>query len=136
MADDVILIYPDGSIGNREEDAKGTEAGMVTADSVEMADLKVNVLNKDTAVVSGRKIMKNGKLNPPGGKPIDISGEYRFVDTFARRNGEWKLVAGISTAINNMVPGRSPAASPGAKTTPAAAASPAAKTSPVRLHRP
>jgi len=129
-AEDAVLVYPDGSTGTREEDAKGTENGMVIAESVEMADLKVNVVNKDTAIVTGRSIMKNAKLNPPGAKQIDISGEYRFVDTFVRRNGEWKLVAGISTAIQNMVPSASPGASPAAKTTPAAAASPAAKTTP------
>ena len=129
-AEDAVLVYPDGSVGTREEDAKGTEEGMVTADSVEMADLKVNVVNKDTAIVTGRSIMKNAKLNPPGVKQIDISGEYRFVDTFVRRNGEWKLVAGISTPIQNMVPSASPGASPAAKTTPAAAASPAARTTP------
>lgn len=134
-ADDAVIIYPDGSVGTREEDAKGTEEGMVTADSVEIADLKVNVINKDAAVVTGRSIMKNAKLNPPGAKQIDISGEYRFVDTFARRNGEWKLVAGISTAIQNMGgPAASP--SPGAKTTPAAAASPAAKTTPAATYSP
>lgn len=136
LADDVILVYPDGSTGTREEDAKGTEDGMIIADSVEMTDLKVNVVNKDTAVVTGRTIMKNAKLNPPGVKPIDISGEYRFVDTFARRNGQWKLVAGISTAIQNMIPGASPSASPAAKTTPAAAASPAAKASPATTASP
>lgn len=129
LADDAILIYPDGSVGTREEDAKGTEDGMVTADSVEMTDLKVNVLNRDAAIVTGRTILKNAKLNSPDAKQIDISGEYRFVDTFARRNGEWKVVAGMSTAIQNKGwPGASP--SPGAKTTPAAAAIPAAKTTP------
>lgn len=134
-ADDAVLVYPDGTTGTREEDAKATEAGMVTADGVEMADLKVNVLSNDAAVVTGRTIMKNAKLNPPGAKQIDISGEYRFVDTFARRNGEWKLVAGISTAIQNMGgPAASP--SPGAKTTPAAAASPAAKTTPAAKDSP
>lgn len=140
LADDVILVYPDGSTGTREEDAKGTEDGMVTADSVEMTDLKVTVLDKDAAVVTGRNIMKNAKLNPPGVKPIDISGEYRFVDTFARRNGQWKLVAGISTRIQNMIPGASPsaspAASPAARTTPAAKASPAAKVSPAMTASP
>jgi hypothetical protein len=87
---------------------------MVVADSVEMVDLKVNVLDNDAAIVTGRSIMKNAKLNPPNTKPIDISGEYRFVDTFVRRNGEWKLVAGISTEIQNLVPSASPGASPAA----------------------
>ena len=135
-ADDAVLVYPDGSTGTREEDAKGTENGMVVAESVEMTDLRVKVLDRDAAIVTGRTIMKKAWLNPPGVKPIDISGEYRFVDTFARRNGEWKLVAGISTAIQNMTPGASPGASPAAKTTPAAGASPAAKTSPAMTASP
>lgn len=134
-ADDAILVYPDGTTGTREEDAKATEAGMVTADSVEMADLKVNVLSNDAAVVTGRTTFKNAKLNPPGAKPIDITGDYRFVDTFARRNGEWKLVAGISTKVEPM-DGPAPAASPGAKATPAAATSPAAKTTPAMKDSP
>lgn len=129
-ADDAILVYPDGSTATREEDAKSTEEGMVNAESAEVTDLKVTVLDNDSAVVTGRSILKNAKLNPPGGaKPIDISGEYRFVDTFAKRNGEWKIVASISTAIQNMG-GPAAAASPGAKTTPAAAPSPAAKVTP------
>lgn len=128
-ADDAVLIYPDGSLGTREEDAKGTEEGMLTAESVELADLKVNVLNNDAAIVTGRTIMKNAKLNPPNTKPIDITGEYRFVDTFAKRNGEWKLVAGISTKIQSMG-GPTASPSPGAKASPAAAASPAAKATP------
>ncbi|MBC8030347.1 MAG: nuclear transport factor 2 family protein [Pyrinomonadaceae bacterium] len=135
-ADDAVIVYPDGSTGTREEDAKGTENGMVTADSAEMADLKVNVVNKDTAIVTGRTIFKNAKLNPPDTKPIDISGEYRFVDTFARRNGQWKLVAGISTKIQNMVPSASPGASPAAKPSPAAKASPATKSSPAMKDSP
>lgn len=131
-ADDVILVYPDGSTGNREQDAKDTEAGMVSADSIEISDLKVKVLDNDAAIVTGRTIFKNGKLKTPDGKTIDISGQYRFVDTFARRNGVWKIEAGISTPIREMIPAASPAAmaSPSAKTTPATSASPAAKTSP------
>jgi ketosteroid isomerase-like protein len=136
LADDVVLIYPDGSTGTREEDAKGTENGMVTAESVETVDLKVNVLNKDTAVVTGRTIMKNAKLNPPYGKQIDISGEYRFVDTFARRNNEWKLVAGASVPVQTVVPAASPGASPAAKASPAVKPSPAAKTSPAMTASP
>lgn len=135
-ADDAIIVYPDGSTGTREEDAKATENGMVTADSIEIADLKVNVLNNDSAVVTGRSIMKNARLNMPDVKPIDISGEYRFVDTFARRNGEWKLVAGISTAINQVGASASSAASPAVKTTPAAATSPAAKATPAAKDTP
>src|SRR6266436_7075890 len=44
-ADDVSIIYPDGSTGNKEQDAKDIEAGTVTADSWEISDIKVNVLD-------------------------------------------------------------------------------------------
>ena len=108
-ADDGVFVYPDGSIGNKAQDLKDIEAGNMTADSIEMLDLKAHVQNKDSAVVTGRTVIKNGKYKLPDGKTIDISGQYRFVDTFSRRNGEWKLVAGAS------VPIREAAAPEGAK---------------------
>ena len=114
-ADDAVFIYPDGSMGNKEQDLKDMASGNMTADSIEMKDLQVKVLDKDAAVVVGHNVVKNSKYKTPDGKTIDISGEFRFVDTFARRNGEWKLVAGSSTKI----------------TAPAASASAAAKASPV-----
>lgn len=100
-ADDLLIVYPDGSLGNREQDIKDIESGVLTAESWEMADFKVNVLSADAAVVSGRSVVKGGKYKGADGKAIDISGQYRFVDTFARRNGEWKLVASAAVPIRN-----------------------------------
>lgn len=119
-ADDIVIVYPDGNVGDKTQDIKDIESGALTAESIEMADLKVNVLDKDAAVVTGRMIIKNGKFKMPDGKSIEISGQYRFVDTFARRNAEWKLVAGASVPIR--APGPATSASPGAS--PAAKASP------------
>jgi ketosteroid isomerase-like protein len=123
-ADDAVFIYPDGSLGNKQQDLKDMAEGNLTADSIEIKDLQVKVLDKDAAVVVGHNVVRNGKYKMPDGKTIDISGEYRFVDTFARRNGEWKLVAGISTKI----------AAPAASASPAAKASPAV--SPAATPRP
>jgi len=125
-ADDGVFVYPDGTIGTKATDVQDMERGALSADSWEVTDLKVNVLNKDAAVVSGRSVVKNGKYKTPEGKSIDISGQYRFIDTFARRNGEWKLVAGASTPIRQ--PGPTPSAT--VKASPAAAASPAMRASP------
>ena len=125
-ADDAVFVYPDGTVGDKATDVQDMERGALSADSWEVLDLKVTVLSKDAAVVRGRSVVKNGKYKMPDGKSIDISGQYRFVDTFARRNGEWKLVAGASTPIRE--PGAS--ASPTAKPSPATAASPARKPSP------
>lgn len=125
-ADDGIFVYPDGTVGDKSTDVKDMENGALSAESWELSDLKVNVISKDAAVVSGRSVVKNGKYKMPNGKSIDISGQYRFIDTFARRNGEWKLVAGASTPIRE--PGATP--SPTAKPSPKPAASPAMRPSP------
>lgn len=129
-ADDGIFVYPDGGMGDKSTDVKDMESGALSADSWEIMDLKVTVLSRDAAVVSGRRVVKNGKYKMPDGKAIDISGQYRFIDTFARRNGEWKLVAGAATPIREAAAAASPA--PAAKASPAVAASSAATASPVR----
>ena len=149
-AEDLILIYPNGSVGSREQDARDTEAGNLTADQIEIAELKVKVLDKDAAIATGRSVITNGKLQTPDGKTIDISGQYRFVDTFARRNGQWKLEAGISTPIDEAalaaaaavtpratpVAGTSPAPRPAPATRPSPATRPAPATRPSPATRP
>jgi ketosteroid isomerase-like protein len=126
-ADDAIFVYPDGSVGNKQQDLSDIGGGALTADAIEMTDLKVKVLDNDAAFVTGQTEFKNAKYKTPDGKAMDISGKYRFIDTFARRNGEWRLVAGISTKIAATAAATaSPAASPAMKASPAAKVSPAA----------
>ncbi len=138
-ADDAVFIYPDGSLGDKAQDIKDMEAGALSADSWEVADLKVNVLDDDEAVVSGRSIVKGGKYKMPDGKIQDISGDYRWIDTYTRRNGQWQLVAGATTPVQKGAAptptpkgSPTPAASPAMKASPAMAPSPAAKASPAR----
>ena len=125
-ADDAVMVTPDGSVVTKADDLRDIASGAMTADTIEIKELKVKVLDSDAAVVIGHNALRNGKIRLPDGKIMDISGEYRFVDTFARRNGEWKLVAGIATKIANPAAAAKPAASP----TPAASTSPAVKASP------
>jgi ketosteroid isomerase-like protein len=137
-ADDAVFVYPDGSIGGKAQDIKDMETGALSADSWEVMDLKVTVLANDSAVVSGRSVVKNGKYKMSDGKSIDISGQYRFIDTFARRNGEWKLVAGASVPVREPVAVASPSmtASPAVKSSPAAVASPTTRASPATVASP
>lgn len=123
-ADDAVFVYPDGSLGNKEQDLRDTGSGALTADAIEIKELTVKVLDSDCALVIVHNALRNAKIKMPDGKTMDITGEYRFIDTFARRNGEWKLVAGAGARI--MAP--SAAASPAAKASPTA--SPAMKASP------
>ncbi|HET6671676.1 MAG TPA: nuclear transport factor 2 family protein [Pyrinomonadaceae bacterium] len=130
-ADDAIFIYPDGSVGNKQQDLNDIAGGALTVDAIEMSDLKVKVLNNDAAFVTGQTEFKNGKYKTPDGKAMDISGKYRFIDTFARRNGDWQLVAGISTKITaTAAPTASPAAPTATKASPAMKPSPTMRTSP------
>ena len=81
---------PDGTINDRKTDIE--EAKNVTFDSLEMSDTQVRV-NGDTAVVTGITTLK-GKY-----KDEDISGRYRFTDTFVRRDGRWMILASQSTRV-------------------------------------
>src|SRR5262249_49507977 len=121
-ADDASFIYPDGSTGDREQDVKDIESGALTADSWEIADLTVKVLDQDSAIVTLRNIVKGGKYKTPDSKSQDISGEYRSMDVFARRNGQWQLVSAASVPIRNP--------SPSASATPSPKASPSVRPSP------
>ena len=131
-ADDAVFIYPDGSVGNKATDVKDMQTGALTAESWVVSDLAVTVIDADAAFVSGRSSVRNGKYKMPDGKTIDISGEYRFIDTFARRNGAWKLVAAASVRVQAPTATASPAmtASPAKAASPAMKPSPATKPSP------
>ena len=127
-ADDALFVYPDGSLGDKAQDVKDMEAGSLSADSWEVLDLKVNVIDSDAAVVSGRNVVKGGKYKMPDGRITDISGEYRWVDTFARRNGQWQVVAGAATP---MPKGTAATATPTPKASPSPGATPAMKATPL-----
>jgi len=125
-ADDILLVYPDGTAGSKDQDLKDIESGALTAESWELSDFQVNVINNDAAVVRLRTTVKNGKYKSPDGKAQDISGQFRSVDTFMRRNGQWQLVG--SATVKILAPTAEPKPSATAKASPAAnAASPASK---------
>lgn len=131
-ADDIILVYPDGSVGNKNRDLQDVATGNLTADSIEMSDLNVKVLDSDAAVVTGQVEMRNGRYKMPDGKLQDTSGKYRFIDTFARRNGEWRLVAAMSTKITASAASAATVTSPAPAARVSPASTPAVRATPPR----
>ena len=100
MADDIVIINPDGSKPAKAEEVEAVQARLVTIESWEILEPKVTVLDANNAFVTGRGVIKNGKSKVPNSKQtIDISGEYRFLDVYARRNGKWEAVASQTTPI-------------------------------------
>lgn len=140
QADDVIIVYPDGNLGNKEQDVKDAEAGLMTFDSWDISNMKVNVIDSDTAAATFLITVTNGKIKSPDGKSTqNISGKYRVIDTFARRNGQWQLVASGVTPLSPAAAAAaaasaspSPQGSPAATRSPATRPSPAPRTSPTR----
>ena len=115
FADDLVMTYPDGSVGTKESELSYIASGAMTAESWELLDPKVTVMSPDAVFITGRSVIKNGKSKDSNTKrAIDISGEYRFTDVYARRNGQWLAVASQTTQIANPAPAPSPsvAASP------------------------
>ena len=100
VADNAVIVYPDGSTATKADEVRAVESGSITADSFEIMDPKVTVIDADSAFITGRGVIKNGKNVVPGQKkPIDISGEYRFLDVYAKRDGKWQVVASQATKI-------------------------------------
>jgi len=99
LADNVVIVYPDGTPGTKTDEVRAIETGAITADSFEMLDPKVTVLDADAAFLSGRSVIKKGKYAVPNQKPIDISGEYRFLNVYVKRDGRWQVVASQATKI-------------------------------------
>ncbi len=132
LADNVVLVYPDGTAATKADEIRSIESGAMAADAYDMLESKVTVINADSAFITGRSTIKNGKYTIPGQKkPIDISGEYRFLDVYARRDGKWQVVASQAVKIEPGAVAAAAAASPAASVPPPPAkASPTAKTSP------
>ena len=131
LADNVVLIYPDGTTATKAEEIRTIESGAITVDSYDVLESKVMVINADSAFITGRSAIKNGKYAVPGQKkPIDISGEYRFLDVYARRDGKWQVVASQAVKIDPAAVAAAATASPAASASPSATASPSPKTSP------
>jgi ketosteroid isomerase-like protein len=131
LADNVVLVYPDGTSATKADEIRSIESGAMTADTYEMLESKVTVMNADSAFITGRSVIKNGKIVVPNQKkPIDITGEYRFLDVYARRDGKWQVVASHAVKIDPAVIAAAAAASPATSVpSPPAKASPAAKSS-------
>jgi hypothetical protein len=119
VAEDAILVYPDGSTGTKADELRLVETKAITVDSWEIPEAKVTVLSADSAFITGRSVVKNGKIkdtNMP--RPVDISGEYRFVDVYARINGKWQVVASAAAKVQNPVLPAPATASPAASAPP------------------
>jgi ketosteroid isomerase-like protein len=91
-ADDIIDTDPSGRVTDKTQDKTDLSSDDLKFQSVDVSDLKVHVYG-NTAVAAGTSTIKGTY------KGQDISGKYRFTDTWVKRNGKWLAVASQSTKI-------------------------------------
>lgn len=112
VAEDAVIVYPDGAAATKADEVRAIESGAITADEWQLLEPKATLINPDTAYLTGRSVLKNGKYKDPNSpRPIDISGEYRFLNIYAKRDGKWQVVASQATKVATPTPAASPTAS-------------------------
>jgi hypothetical protein len=98
---DATFHYPDGATGTGKTDLAALTSGAVAIDSFTVDSLRVRVLAPTVAVVTGHaSISGNAKLGN-GGQEQDLSGEFRFIDVWQRRAGQWQIAAEQYTKITS-----------------------------------
>jgi len=129
-ADDIMLLYPDGADGSKDVDIKDIEGGALADDPQEVVEVTVNVLDNNSAVVRSRTRVKGDNYKITAGNCQTTIHEFRILDTFVRRNGQWQIVASATVPVTNPAPGATPSLTPGAEASPGTGASPTSTTSP------
>lgn len=92
-AADIVDTAPDGTVTNKTQDMEDIKSRKLSAGSVDMDDFKVQVYGH-IAVVTGRITLKGAKYGS-----MDISGQYRFTDTWLHTGNKLQVVASQGTAI-------------------------------------
>jgi YesN/AraC family two-component response regulator len=90
-ADDFLYTGPFGKIRTKEQ-AQEMIRSEVSYEFFITFDVHGNVF-EHTAVSTGRAIIKGEYMNQ------DISGEYRYTNTYARRRGQWQAIASHMTRV-------------------------------------
>jgi hypothetical protein len=93
LTSDYLGIGPDGATQNKSEFMADVKSGTLKLESSEMSDLKIHVSDPDMAVVVYRTKDKGTY------KGKDITGQYRWLDVFVKRDGKWQVALDQGTQI-------------------------------------
>jgi len=91
-ADDLTDTDFTGRVWTKAQDIENVKSGNFKCTSAANDDFKVRVYG-DTAVVTGRNTVKAQFIS------MDVSGQYRWTDTWIKRAGRWQLVATHNSKI-------------------------------------
>jgi uncharacterized protein (TIGR03067 family) len=92
LPEDYAITYPDGSVLNKKREIADIKSGAVALTELKIGEMLVRTYG-DAAVITGQAAIK-GKVNGQ-----DVSGDYRFTDTWVKRGEHWQPVASQLTRI-------------------------------------
>jgi hypothetical protein len=93
LSSDYLGIGPDGVTQNKSELLADIKSGTLKLESSTTSDMKVQVAGADMAVVVYRSDDKGTY------KGKDITGQYRWLDVFVKRDGKWQIAIDQGTPI-------------------------------------
>ena len=93
LTSDYLGIGPDGAAQNKSELVSDIKSGTLKLESSKISDMKVPVADPDMAVVVYRTTDKGTY------KGKDVTGEYRWLDVFVKRDGKWQIAIDQGTQI-------------------------------------
>jgi hypothetical protein len=93
LTSDYLGIGPDGVTQNKSELLSDIKSGTLKLESSTYSDMKVQVAGADMAVVVYRSDDKGTY------KGKDITGQYRWLDVFVKRDGKWQIAIDQGTPI-------------------------------------
>jgi len=93
VAEGYFFTGPDGKTSSKTQFLADVKSGDLKIASSTIRDMKVQAADADMAVVTYATTDKGTY------KGKDISGEYRWIDVFMKRDGGWKLSVSQGTGI-------------------------------------
>ena len=92
-ADEYTIVEPDGAVTTKAEDIKAVTDKKFILKTATMSDFKCRMLGDNAAVVTALlKITGTDDGN-------DISGDYRAMDVFEKKDGKWMAIAAQLTRV-------------------------------------
>jgi ketosteroid isomerase-like protein len=98
LADSFYAVNPDGTTQGKAQFIADLKSGKFKLESNQLDDMKVHAADADMAIVTYRSTDKGSYDGH------DLSGQYRWLDVFAKRNGVWQFIVSQGKKIERPKP--------------------------------